>query len=128
MSTQFTKIQEIMQSQGSSTEEIAAFRELFLKYLGQKSKILDWNKISTPRENTILEYEQLPDPEEKELHSLLSVLAVCKLNGGLGTSMGCVGPKSALVVREGKTFLDLIVSQIQCLNESKRKVKLNYKS
>lgn len=43
-------------------------------------------------------------------------LAVLKLNGGLGTTMGCVGPKSVIEVREGMTFLDLSVRQIEHLN------------
>ncbi len=30
-----------------------------------------------------------------------------------GTSMGCVGPKSAISVRDDQTFLDLSVQQIQ---------------
>lgn len=33
------------------------------------------------------------------------------LNGGLGTSMGLTGPKSLLEVREGKTFLDILLKQ-----------------
>jgi UTP--glucose-1-phosphate uridylyltransferase len=37
---------------------------------------------------------------------------VLKLNGGLGTSMGMDGPKSLLVVKEGRTFLDIIVRQV----------------
>lgn len=45
--------------------------------------------------------------------SLLDKLAVLKLNGGLGTTMGCVGPKSIIEVREGMTFLDLSVRQIE---------------
>ena len=49
---------------------------------------------------------------------MLSKLAVIKLNGGLGTTMGCVGPKSAIEVREGMTFLDLTVRQMQHLNET----------
>jgi UTP--glucose-1-phosphate uridylyltransferase len=43
----------------------------------------------------------------------LGKLAVLKLNGGLGTTMGCVGPKSAIEVRDGMTFLDLTVRQIE---------------
>lgn len=43
----------------------------------------------------------------------LEKLAVLKLNGGLGTTMGCVGPKSAIEVRDGMTFLDLSVRQIE---------------
>lgn len=43
----------------------------------------------------------------------LTKLAVLKLNGGLGTTMGCVGPKSAIEVRDNMTFLDLSVRQIE---------------
>lgn len=43
----------------------------------------------------------------------LTKLAVLKLNGGLGTTMGCVGPKSAIEVRDSMTFLDLSVRQIE---------------
>lgn len=38
---------------------------------------------------------------------------VVKLNGGLGTSMGCKGPKSLIGVRNENTFLDLTVQQIE---------------
>ncbi len=39
--------------------------------------------------------------------------AIIKLNGGLGTSMGMDKAKSLLPVRDGKSFLDLIVEQVQ---------------
>lgn len=38
------------------------------------------------------------------------------MNGGLGTTMGCVGPKSVIEVRDGLTFLDLKVRQIEVSN------------
>ncbi len=44
--------------------------------------------------------------------NLLSQTAVLKLNGGLGTSMGLEKAKSLLVVKDGKTFLDLIAEQV----------------
>jgi UDP-N-acetylglucosamine pyrophosphorylase len=50
---------------------------------------------------------------EEDKSSLLSKLVVLKLNGGLGTSMGCTGPKSAIDVHTGYTFLDLTVQQIE---------------
>lgn len=43
----------------------------------------------------------------------LAETVVIKLNGGLGTSMGVAGPKSALPVKDGQSFLDIIVHQIQ---------------
>lgn len=41
-----------------------------------------------------------------------------KLNGGLGTSMGCKGPKSIISVRNDLTFLDLALQQIEQLNKA----------
>lgn len=37
---------------------------------------------------------------------------VIKLNGGLGTSMGMTKAKSLLPVRDGRSFLDLIIAQV----------------
>ena len=48
---------------------------------------------------------------------MLDKLVVVKLNGGLGTSMGCKGPKSIIPVRSDQTFLDLTVQQIEHLNK-----------
>uniref|UniRef100_S4PXG0 UTP--glucose-1-phosphate uridylyltransferase n=3 Tax=Parargina TaxID=366209 RepID=S4PXG0_9NEOP len=49
---------------------------------------------------------------------MLDKLVVVKLNGGLGTSMGCKGPKSVIQVRNELTFLDLTVQQIEHLNKT----------
>lgn len=38
------------------------------------------------------------------------------LAGGLGTSMGCTWPKSAIEVRNDLSFLDLTVRQVEYLN------------
>ena len=46
---------------------------------------------------------------------MLKKLAVVKLNGGLGTSMGCKGPKSIIPIRNDLTFLDLTVQQVRKL-------------
>mgnify|MGYP000050095061 CR=1 FL=1 len=43
----------------------------------------------------------------------LAKTAIIRLNGGLGTSMGMDRAKSLLPVREGKSFLDLIVAQVR---------------
>ncbi len=44
--------------------------------------------------------------------SALASTVIIKLNGGLGTSMGMDKAKSLLPVRDGKSFLDLIVQQV----------------
>ena len=54
-------------------------------------------------------YSELPSENKGDVKSMLDKLVVVKLNGGLGTSMGCVGPKSLIPVRNELTFLDLTV-------------------
>ena len=59
-------------------------------------------------------YNELRFSPNKELvRSMLNKLVVIKLNGGLGTSMGCTGTKSLIPVRNELTFLDLTVQQIE---------------
>jgi UTP--glucose-1-phosphate uridylyltransferase len=58
------------------------------------------------------------EPFRQRGAALLEKAVVIKLNGGLGTGMGLVGPKSLIEVRAGITFLDLIVRQILQLREN----------
>ncbi|PWN41508.1 putative UTP-glucose-1-phosphate uridylyltransferase [Ceraceosorus guamensis] len=97
--------------------EMSSFFTLFNRYLTERAKgeKLDWNKVQAPAPEQITPYAQLKDGADP---SILNKLAVLKLNGGLGTTMGCTGPKSVIEVREGMTFLDLSVRQIEHLNSS----------
>jgi len=52
------------------------------------------------------------DVGPSEARAALATTVVLKLNGGLGTSMGISGPKSALPVRDGLSFLDIIARQV----------------
>jgi UTP--glucose-1-phosphate uridylyltransferase len=68
------------------------------------------------------ELEPLADlPDADDLPSAdgaaLDQAVVLKLNGGLGTSMGMTKAKSLLEVKEGLTFLDVIVRQVLWLRE-----------
>ena len=56
----------------------------------------------------------LPDPPDGGKDALGRTVMI-KLNGGLGTSMGMTGAKSLLEVKDGLTFLDIIVRQTQQL-------------
>ena len=44
----------------------------------------DWDRIKSPTEDKIVPYSKLPSGDIKNLNKL----AVLKVNGGLGTSMG----------------------------------------
>jgi UTP--glucose-1-phosphate uridylyltransferase len=71
----------------------------------------------------VLTYKDIHECPESRMQELGKKLAVLKLNGGLGTTMGCTGPKSAIEVRNDLTFLDLTVQQIKELN-SKHKTNV----
>ncbi|HEY0117599.1 MAG TPA: UTP--glucose-1-phosphate uridylyltransferase, partial [Cellulomonas sp.] len=62
--------------------------------------------LDSPR----LDAVEVSDDQARET---LSRTVMIKLNGGLGTSMGMHRAKSLLPVRDGRTFLDLIVGQVQ---------------
>jgi len=61
--------------------------------------------------------DELPEPSPERAREVLDALAVVKLNGGLGTSMGLSGPKSLLEVKAGNSFLDIIATQVLALRE-----------
>src|SRR3954454_760154 len=73
-------------------------------------------------ESEIEPVDELPDAEElpggdEAAGGALDHAVVIKLNGGLGTSMGMTGPKSLVEVKDGLTFLDIIVRQVLGLRE-----------
>ncbi|XP_076758312.1 UDP-glucose pyrophosphorylase isoform X2 [Xylocopa sonorina] len=98
--------------------QFEGFIHLFKRFLQEEGPSLQWDRIQKLPEDAIKDYNSLPAPEGAEVKALLSKLVVVKLNGGLGTSMGCHGPKSVIAVRNGLTFLDLIVQQIEYLNKT----------
>ncbi|KAL3838740.1 hypothetical protein ACJIZ3_023331 [Penstemon smallii] len=101
-----------------SENEKSGFINLVARYLSGEAQHIEWSKIQTPTDEVVVPYDTLtPVPEDPaETKKLLDKLVVLKLNGGLGTTMGCTGPKSVIEVRNGLTFLDLIVIQIETLN------------
>ncbi|KAJ3334168.1 UTP-glucose-1-phosphate uridylyltransferase [Blyttiomyces sp. JEL0837] len=102
--------------------EMDSFYSLFTRYLSEKAKgeKLNWAKIKSPKPEQIIPYKDIPKVPVDQNVENLKKLAVLKLNGGLGTTMGCVGPKSAIEVRDGMTFLDLTVRQIEYLNSQNK--------
>ncbi|XP_027078599.1 UTP--glucose-1-phosphate uridylyltransferase [Coffea eugenioides] len=102
-----------------SENEKSGFINLITRYLSGEAQYVDWSKIQTPTDEVVVPYDTLAPVSEDpaETKKLLDKLVVLKLNGGLGTTMGCTGPKSVIEVRNGLTFLDLIVIQIETLNK-----------
>ena len=71
------------------------------------SSFLRENDISPLAEDDLVKYEQLSSSGYAE------DVAIIKLNGGLGTSMGLTKAKSLIKVKGDLTFLDIIAKQIQ---------------
>ncbi|KNA21784.1 hypothetical protein SOVF_040340 [Spinacia oleracea] len=121
-SVEATKIENLRSATSGLNEisenEKSGFINLVTRYLSGEAQHVDWSKINTPTDDIVVPYETVSPPPEEEAKTkeLLDKLVVLKLNGGLGTTMGCTGPKSVIEVRNGLTFLDLIVMQIENLN------------
>ena len=98
-------------------EECIDFMNLVDTYAKQERSV-KWSNVKPPSAERLIQYETLEDvPDDVELnHALLDRVVVCKLNGGLGTTMGCRGPKSCLEVDDDRTFLDLTVRQVETIN------------
>lgn len=111
----FSAFEQKMRAAGMGDAAIHAFRRNYESLLRHESGMIPEDSI-TPAENltTLDDLSSTPAADA----SLLAQAVVIKLNGGLGTSMGLQGPKSLLAVREGLSFLDLMVRQILDLRKS----------
>lgn len=96
------------------------FQELFKDFMHSKDHPIaeDWFKIKPLPSNQLPLYDELPSIDFERSKELLDKLVVVKLNGGLGTTMGCQGPKSLITVRNDMTFLDISVRQIKFINST----------
>lgn len=101
---------EKMRAEGLSEQAIETF-------------VRQYDRLCSGEQGTITEaqidpVEQLDDAETlDDVQTGLDRLAVIKLNGGLGTSMGLERAKSLLEVKEGRSFLDLICEQVLAARE-----------
>jgi UTP--glucose-1-phosphate uridylyltransferase len=104
---------EKMRESGCSSSEIDGFAHAYT--------LLDSGVTGMIPESSI---EPLPEPPrlsdlpDADATDALSRTVVLKLNGGLGTSMGLAAAKTLLPVREGLTFLDLIVRQVRSARDT----------
>lgn len=103
-----------LQGRGADDRSVAVFTDYYHQ--------LESGALGTIPEASIEPLVDLPrldavEASEADRAAALRQVAVIKLNGGLGTSMGLAGPKSALSVRDGLTFLDVIARQVLALRE-----------
>lgn len=116
----FDAFETKMRAAGMGDAPVAVFKRNYEALLRNETGLI-------PEEN-IAPAGDLPKADELpagEGANLLGQTVIVKLNGGLGTGMGLLGPKSLLAVRKGVNFLDLMVRQTLSLREqSGTKVRL----
>jgi UTP--glucose-1-phosphate uridylyltransferase len=100
----------------------AGVAEVAVTVFSHYYQLLESGERGTIPESEIEPVRDLPnldnlDTDESAARDALGRTAVIKLNGGLGTSMGVTGPKSALPVLDGLTFLDIIARQILAVRQ-----------
>jgi UTP--glucose-1-phosphate uridylyltransferase len=100
---------EKMRADEVADAAIETFRDLYTRWQEGETGLLPEADIEPLRELPSL--DDLPEPGD-EAHDALNATVVLKLNGGLGTSMGMTQAKSLLEVKDGLTFLDVIVRQV----------------
>ncbi|MGK2348118.1 UTP--glucose-1-phosphate uridylyltransferase [Actinomyces sp. W5033] len=104
-----TAAQDKMRAGGVAEQAIEVFTHYY-RSLEQGATGLIPEETIAP----LTEIDSIEDVEvsEEQAREALSRTVLIKLNGGLGTSMGMDQAKSLLPVRDGKTFLDLLVDQV----------------
>jgi UTP--glucose-1-phosphate uridylyltransferase len=99
-----------MREDGAGAPVLAAFERRFAQLQDPRAGMLPGDVLEPVPGVPALDDLDAPDPGPT-----LDRVAVIKLNGGLGTSMGLRGPKSLVQVKPGATFLDVIAMQIRVL-------------
>uniref|UniRef100_A0A914DKJ5 UTP--glucose-1-phosphate uridylyltransferase n=1 Tax=Acrobeloides nanus TaxID=290746 RepID=A0A914DKJ5_9BILA len=99
-------------SDEKSKHDLDVFLRLYEQFLTEPPTI-DWSKFKKIDPKYEMDYENLPNVEEHAIKDVLKRVVVVKLNGGLGTTMGCKGAKSLITVKNGKNFLDFSLLQVQ---------------
>jgi UTP--glucose-1-phosphate uridylyltransferase len=101
----------------------AGAADVAIKVFSHYYRLLESGQQGTIREDDIEPVGELPhlenlDTDAESMRAALAETVVIKLNGGLGTGMGVTGPKSALPVKNGLSFLDIIARQILSTRET----------
>jgi UTP--glucose-1-phosphate uridylyltransferase len=93
--------------------------EIAIETFADYERRLRAGEEGTLPESEIEPLESLPDAAELPAggEEALERVVVLKLNGGLGTSMGMTRAKSLIEVKNGLSFLDIIVRQVLDLRE-----------
>ncbi|NDC82471.1 UTP--glucose-1-phosphate uridylyltransferase [bacterium] len=95
---------------------VAQFISMILKYILGDRGTIDLSDLSDLERTDMVVYDRLTEADFRAGETALHQVAFLKLNGGLGTTMGCTGPKSLIKVTDSESFLDIILNQISTLS------------
>jgi UDP-N-acetylglucosamine pyrophosphorylase len=109
-----------MRSNGVGGPTICWFLQALRKVVAGERGMIPEDDLEPVRALPVLAECAEPSPESR---GLLRQLAVIKLNGGLGTSMGLDRAKSLIPVKGEATFLDFITQQLLHLREGGRRTE-----
>src|ERR671928_553787 len=105
---------EKMRRDGVGDAAVQAFADAYERLEEGETGVLPESELEPV--DDVPDADELPAGDETA-GGALDHAVVIKLNGGLGTSMGMTGPKSLVAVKDGLTFLDVIVRQVLGLRE-----------
>lgn len=112
MLPQFVKL---MKSSGMPENVIKTFSAYYNRLASGEKGFIPAAAIKPPTAENVIDYESIVNLRNQ---ALLKNIAVIKLNGGLGTSMGLSKAKSLLPVKGNMNFLDIITRQALSLRAS----------
>lgn len=114
------QIRRKMASRGIHPEAIENFLQMVEYVDGERSAYVSVDRVSTPDSGLLL---NTPDPKvlaklEARGRSLLTKVAVIKLNGGRSTTMGGIIPKGVLTAKNGRSYLEIIIGQMDAVRRT----------
>lgn len=104
---------KLMKSEGIQDNVLRTFTAYYDKLVKGENFMIASEDINPPSATNLIEYDTIKEHQKPDI---LKHIAVIKLNGGLGTSMGLSSAKSLLPVKGNMNFLDIIVRQVLTLN------------
>ncbi|NJN84140.1 MAG: UTP--glucose-1-phosphate uridylyltransferase [Caldilineaceae bacterium] len=104
-----------MRAAGSPDLTVQIFRYYYAQLLAGETGFMPGTSAAPV--DLLPDYAALDPSLEQIGRDEFGKCVVIKLNGGLGTGMGMNGPKSLVAVKDGLTFLDIIVRQVLHLRE-----------
>jgi UTP--glucose-1-phosphate uridylyltransferase len=118
MDTQLLKAIKKLRSRSKDQVVLDHFEKAYRQFSQGETGIIPFKEIQSLKASDLVAYKELGSNLEPLGIKHLNKLAIIKLNGGIGTSMGCKGTKSLINITKDDSFLSLIIKQVKKLRET----------